>query len=108
MAHKVVYRGGAINQPLRVGGDCLPIVVAFPEPGRRVLKIADELVDVLFPPRAIPPALIERCAEAVVKCIRIGLDALEDWPYLPVAVASRAPLGVSGQASSEQDHRQYS
>jgi len=27
---------------------------------------------------------------------------------LPVAVASRAPLGVRGQASGEQDHRQYS
>jgi hypothetical protein len=38
----------------------------------------------------------------------VVLDALEDWPYLPVAVAIRAPLGVRGQASGEQDHRKYS
>jgi len=43
-AHKVVYRGGAINQFLGVSGDRLPIVVAFPEPGRRVSNLADEFV----------------------------------------------------------------
>jgi hypothetical protein len=49
--------------------------------------------------------LIERCTDAVAKVLCAGLDTLEDRPYLPVAVAIRAPLGVRGQASGEQDHR---
>jgi hypothetical protein len=107
-AHKIVYRRGAINQFLGISGDRLPIVVAFQKSGRRVPKLADEFVDALFPPRAIPSALIGRCTDAVAKGLCAGLDTLEDWPYSPIAVAIRAPLGVRGQASGEQDHRKYS
>jgi hypothetical protein len=93
-AHKAVYRGGTVNQFLGIVGDRLPIVVTIPEPSRRRLKLADELIDVLLSRRAIQPGLNERPAKAAAKDPCASLDALKDWPYLPVTGASRAPLGV--------------